>query len=182
MTVKVLVSCRFSQMLLMCHDVGWVGVLVSSLCLAESSLVFETDMERINKSTTTLLLLFEFPYFSNPKAPTLLESLSPWTDFQIQLPSHRTWPQLALKTITEVTTRTYSKMVGENLNMFSLFKKIFIYLFFINLFILFYLFLAVLGLRCCARAFSSCGEWGLLFIAVRRLLIAVASLAAEHRL
>ena len=66
--------------------------------------------------------------------------------------------------------------------MFSLFKKIFIYLFFINLFILFYLFLAVLGLRCCARAFSSCGEWGLLFIAVRRLLIAVASLAAEHRL
>ena len=30
-----------------------------------------------------------------------------------------------------------------------------------------YLFLAVLGLRCCARAFSSCGEWGLLFFAVR---------------
>ena len=38
---------------------------------------------------------------------------------------------------------------------------------FINLFILFYyLFLAALGLRCCARAFSSCGEQGLLFIAV----------------
>ena len=31
-------------------------------------------------------------------------------------------------------------------------------------------------------AFSSCGERGLLFIAVRRLLIAVASLVAEHRL
>ena len=38
-----------------------------------------------------------------------------------------------------------------------------------------YLFLALLGLRCCRRAFSSCGEQGLLFIAVRRLLIAVAS-------
>ena len=45
-----------------------------------------------------------------------------------------------------------------------------------------YLFLAALGLRCCARAFSSCGEWGLLFVVVCRLLIAVASLVAEHRL
>ena len=50
------------------------------------------------------------------------------------------------------------------------------YIYFLNLF------LAVLGLRCCARAFSSCGEWGLLFIAVHGLLIAVASLVAEHRL
>ena len=45
-----------------------------------------------------------------------------------------------------------------------------------------YLFLAALGLRCCARAFSSCGERGLLFVAVRRLLIVVASLVAEHGL
>ena len=44
------------------------------------------------------------------------------------------------------------------------------------------LFLAVLGLRCCARAFSSWGEQGLLFLAVRGLLIAVASLVAEHGL
>ena len=42
--------------------------------------------------------------------------------------------------------------------------------------------LAALGLRCCAQAFSSCGERGSLFIAVRGLLIAVASLVAEHRL
>ena len=47
---------------------------------------------------------------------------------------------------------------------------------------LFILFLAVLGLHCCALAFSSCGERGLLFVAVRRLLIAVASLVAEHGL
>ena len=45
-----------------------------------------------------------------------------------------------------------------------------------------YLFLAVLGLRCCTQAFSSCGEQGLLFIAVRGLLIVVASLVVEHRL
>ena len=45
-----------------------------------------------------------------------------------------------------------------------------------------YLFLAALGLRCCARAFSSCGERGLLFIVVRGLLIVVASLVAERGL
>ena len=49
----------------------------------------------------------------------------------------------------------------------------------INLFIYFWLcwvFIAVLGL------FSSCGERGLLFVVVRGLLIAVASLVAEHGL
>ena len=55
-------------------------------------------------------------------------------------------------------------------------------LFFLNKFIFIYLFLAVLGLRCCAWAFSSCGELGLLFAAVRGLLTAVASLVAEHGL
>ena len=42
--------------------------------------------------------------------------------------------------------------------------------------------MAVLGLRCCARAFSSCGERGPLLIAVRGPLIIAASLVAEHRL
>ena len=45
-----------------------------------------------------------------------------------------------------------------------------------------YLFFGVLGLRCCAQAFSSCGEQGLLFVAVRGLLIVVASLVVEHGL
>ena len=58
----------------------------------------------------------------------------------------------------------------------------FFLIYIIFLIYLFYLFFAVLGLRCCTRAFSNCGEWGLLFIVVRRLLIAVASLVAEHRL
>ena len=42
--------------------------------------------------------------------------------------------------------------------------------------------MAVLGLRFCARAFSSCGKWGPLFIAVHRPLTIAASLVAEHRL
>ena len=43
-----------------------------------------------------------------------------------------------------------------------------------------YLFLAVLGLRFCARAFSSCGKRGPLFIAVRGPLTIAASLVAEQ--
>ena len=45
-----------------------------------------------------------------------------------------------------------------------------------------YLFMAVLGLRFCARAFSSCGKWRPLFIAVRGPLTIAASLVAEHKL
>ena len=52
------------------------------------------------------------------------------------------------------------------------FFKIFIYLFIF----------AVLDLRSCARAFSSCGKRGPLFIAVRRPLTVAASPIAEHRL
>ena len=44
-----------------------------------------------------------------------------------------------------------------------------------------YLSVAVLGLCCCARALSSCCEWGLLFTVVHGFLIAVASLVSKHR-
>ena len=42
--------------------------------------------------------------------------------------------------------------------------------------------MAVLGLRFCARAFSSCGKRGPLFIAVCGPLTVPASLVAEHGL
>ena len=38
-----------------------------------------------------------------------------------------------------------------------------------------YVSMALLGLRFCARAFSSCGKWGPLFIAVRGPLTIAAS-------
>ena len=47
---------------------------------------------------------------------------------------------------------------------------------------LIYLLMAVLGLRFRARAFSSCGKRGPLFIAVRGPLTVAASLVEEHRL
>ena len=76
----------------------------------------------------------------------------------------------------------------NNFTPLIIFKKLFICLF-----------LATLGLRCCAQAFSSCGAWAfsscgarafyscseqglLLFVAVGGLLIAVASPVAEHGL
>ena len=57
-------------------------------------------------------------------------------------------------------------------------------IFFFNFYLLFiyYLFSAVLGLHFCARVFSSCGERGPLFIAMRGPLTIAASLVAEHRL
>ena len=54
--------------------------------------------------------------------------------------------------------------------------------FFFYKFIYLFLFLAALGLRCCAWAFSSCGKQGLLFIVACGLLIVVASLVVEHGL
>ena len=72
--------------------------------------------------------------------------------------------------------------------MNSLFHVNFMYmaLFFLNflkfIIYLLFLFLAVLGLHFCVRAFSSCGEWGPLFITVRGPLTIAASLVAEHRL
>ena len=56
--------------------------------------------------------------------------------------------------------------------------QIFIYLF-LNLFIFIF---GCVGSSLLRWAFSSCSERGLLFVAVRRLLIAVASLVAEHGL
>ena len=47
---------------------------------------------------------------------------------------------------------------------------------------LLYLFLAVLGLRCCAQVFSSCGDRGQSLEAAHGLLTAAASPAAERRL
>ena len=64
-----------------------------------------------------------------------------------------------------------NKLIYLLLGFFGFFKNLFIYLF-----------LAVLGLHFCARAFSSCREPGPLFIAVRGPLTVLASLVAEHRL
>ena len=83
-------------------------------------------------------------------------------------------------------------MAGTNVHSQRCIRDLFLhilansYLFFFflrapDLFII-YLFMAVLGLRFCARAFSSCGKRGPLFIAVRGPLIIAASLVAEHRL
>ena len=69
----------------------------------------------------------------------------------------------------------WSRERGSKLSSVSSF-----FFFFFKLFI--YLFMAVLGLRFCARAFSSRGERGPLFIAVRGPLTIVASPVAEHRL
>ena len=64
--------------------------------------------------------------------------------------------------------------------LLSLSVVFFLFFCFFNLFI--YLFLAVLGPRFCARAFSSCGKRGPPLIAVRGPLTIAAPLVAEHKL
>ena len=59
-------------------------------------------------------------------------------------------------------------------------EEVVVVFFFININL--FIYLAALGLRCCTRAFSSCGERGLLFVTVHGLLIAVASPVVEHGL
>ena len=59
---------------------------------------------------------------------------------------------------------------------------IFLFIYFHKFIYFIYLFLAALGLHCCAWAFSSCDERGFLFIVVRGILVVVASLVAEHGL
>ena len=52
-------------------------------------------------------------------------------------------------------------------------SEFFFFFFFFKIYLIY--FLAVLGLCCCMRAFSSCGKQGLLFVAVPWLFILVAS-------
>ena len=73
-----------------------------------------------------------------------------------------------------MVTTVDSTVVYLKVLFFFNFLKKFIYLFI-------YL-LAVLGLRFCAWAFSSCGKWGPLFIMVCGPLTVAASLVAEHGL
>ena len=67
-----------------------------------------------------------------------------------------------------IYSRHIISMVSYSISFFFFNIYLFIWLhqvLFIYLFL--YLFLAVLGLRFCARAFSSCGKWGPLIFAVR---------------
>ena len=83
---------------------------------------------------------------------------------------------------SELKTRLYIYifLIGESIscgNEKSSYMCVCVFLIFIYLFIFGYL-----GPSFCEWPFSSCGERGLLFIAVHGLLIAVASLVVEHGL
>ena len=67
--------------------------------------------------------------------------------------------------VTPLSEGFYYNMDNRNeVHYVSVLKQKILTFFFWNF--IFYLFLAVLGLRCCVRAFSSCGERGLLFVVV----------------
>ena len=82
------------------------------------------------------------------------------------------------------------RIFKRTFSFYSISRSVFNFFFFLDgqliepsVHILFiYLFMAVLGLCFCKRAFSSCGKRGPLFIAVCGPLTIAASLVAEHRL
>ena len=118
-----------------------------------------------------------------PFLPAYLVSISPNLVFSILVWSLTLTKEAFLKCLVIFGYSSYLRMGSCELYCKDIRLGHFteeILFFFFNKFI--YLFLAVLGLRCCARVFSSCSERGLLFIAVRGLLTAVASLVAEHGL
>ena len=62
-------------------------------------------------------------------------------------------------------------------------EEYFLKKFILSIYLFIYLFVWLCWAFVAARGlFSGCGEWGLLFVAVRGLLIAVASFVVEHRL
>ena len=81
---------------------------------------------------------------------------------------------------------SYIRMYHAYLIIFTFFSHLLlqegVLAFLKKLIYLIYLFLSALGLCCCVWVFSSCGKQRLLFVAVRGLLILVASLVAEHGL
>ena len=102
----------------------------------------------------------------NRREPLLVwESPRSDSDFPLSYPN----PLLKIIGSKKVSQLFFPKYLGT---LFSTFFINFLFLFF----------LAALGLPCCTHTFSSCGERELLFVVVCRLLIAVASLVAEHRL
>ena len=98
--------------------------------------------------------------------------------FQITSTNRNSWELMWIRTPGSHSNPTKSDPLGVA-SFFCLLK--FFFCFFLKFIYLFY-FMAVLGLRFCARAFSSCGKRGPLFIAVRGPLTIAASLVAEHRL
>ena len=125
------------------------------------------------------------PYFRSKGARILDPGLSGFEVYDINL--YPIWLPLQLYALNHSIRFPTSFKVrlsdGLSLTSFFFFLNIFPFIYFFWWRVsLFYLFLATLGLCCCTWAFSGCSERGLLFVAARGLLTAVASLVAEYGL
>ena len=137
----------------------------------------------ISPSLFFLLLPFFSSLLSSPSSPS-----PPVFHLIIQLSQHHLLKRLSFPNFGVLAT--FSKISWTYMNgIISVLSIVFHWPMYVSLypvpycfFFFFNLFMAVLGLRFCARAFSSCGKWGPLFIAVRGPLTIAASLVAEHRL
>ena len=119
--------------------------------------------------------IYELSFNIFPQTPVTVFIFSPLSCRSLSCPLEK------LLSVTCITHIFSSNLLAYHFTLFMVLFLIHRFSFFKNKFIYLFLFLAVLGLRCCMQAFSSCDEWGLLFVAVLGLLIVVASLVVKHR-
>ena len=133
--------------------------------------------------SSSLSSLSSFPYFPPFSLHILLQNpfqillLCFFLDFSFSTASFTSLTSFFLSYSVSPIHLTISP--SSLLSMFQITEDFFFSFFFL---IYLFLFMAVLGLRFCARAFSSCGKRGPLFMAVHGPLTAVASLVVEHGL
>ena len=104
-------------------------------------------------------------------------TIAVWKDIIVMAPFHlkKSWVCMRYVCMWMYTLSEHGRSKQNLANYSPLAKSGSLLVWFLLLLLLFYLFLAALGLHCCAQAFSSCSKWGLLFAVVHGLLIAVAS-------
>ena len=121
---------------------------------------------------------WELPYLEKsclliriPQQVIVTQSFCPVSDpaFSQTLTFLLSLTTVPLTAVPEFNTVLHTVAQVHNLGTIFCFLRIYIYL----------TFFAVLGLHCCVRAFSSCGERGYSLVAVHRLLIVVVSHVAR---
>ena len=142
----------------LCYVTACMGILVTLLLYLDAGYMHVCSVFEVTQLYSYDLCTLLYIFYSSMKSSKVIKKPGPMYFWKI-----------------------FSAFIFFFLFLFFLIAYFFFF-FLVHLFLFIYLFLAVWGPRFCVRAFSSCGKWGPLFIAVRGPLTIAAPPAAEHRL